>query len=152
MILPRGRDQPIRVPILNPCDECGDDSWYYRHQHPSVSWDDGANEFCASQCFGHSHSSSVYSLVHPTLFGNFAFSMKTGCHEDRSSALHSQSLVLILAALKSLRQTSLNRRRGRLVFLFPDTSSPYRRSLGMRHGLILFTCPSHLRRLSLRII
>ena len=55
-------------------------------------------------------------------------SLTTVRQVDRSSALHSQSLVLILAAFLSLWQTSLNRRCGRPVFLFPDASSPYRRS------------------------
>ena len=82
----------------------------------------------------------------------FTFFLTTVRHVDRSSVLHSKSLILILTAFKSLWQTSLNRRRGRLVFLYSDASSPYRRSLGMRPGFILLTCPSHLKHLSLRII
>ena len=69
-------------------------------------------------------------------------SFTTVRHVDQSAALHSQSLVRILAAFVSLWQTSWNRRRWRHVFIFPDASSIYRVSLGMRPGIILFKCPA----------
>ena len=72
-------------------------------------------------------------------------------HAERSSACLSQSSMLILASAMSIWQTSSNLRHGRPVFLLPAASSPYRRSLGIQPGLILLTCPSHLRRRSLRM-
>ena len=67
-----------------------------------------------------------------------------------SSAWHSHLLGLMEHLIRSLLHVFLNRNLGRPVFLWTLTSSPWRRSLGMRPASILLTWPIHLRRLSVR--
>ena len=64
-----------------------------------------------------------------------------------SVAVTSQESVFLPNVSRSRLHMSLKRSWGRPVGLFPVTSSPYKRSFGMRPSFIRVTCPSHRMRL-----
>ena len=83
---------------------------------------------------------------------NFAACLTVCLQDGRSSAMLSHELLSMLHRFMSLLQTSLKRSLGRPACREPSTSSPYKRSLGMRPGSILLTWPNQWSRLSQRMV
>ena len=89
--------------------------------------------------------SSAFTRCVSSYCDNLSF---TVClHASLSVAVTSQESMFMPSAWRSRLHTSLKRSWGRPVGLFPVTSSPYKRSFGMRPSFIRVTCPSHRMRL-----
>ena len=90
-------------------------------------------------------------LVSTMMFRSFSPSRRASVqlvfHTLLSLARDSHESIGRLMACMSLFTTSLKRSFGLPTGLFPCTSSPYKRCLGMRPSSIRYTWPIHLRRL-----